>query len=277
MNFETQKIEHFSTRRTFVLDAKKFNENFVIIYFKDKYVSKSIPGQYVMVWVPECDEIPLSVSHSEDGVCAVTVKNVGEATSRLCNVRVGEPLGVRGPFGNGFRCIGLKPLIVAGGVGVAGLRLLVYKFVKKSIIPTLVVGTKSSEENIFHREFLEFSKNGLLNYYPVTEDGSLGERGLASEAAEKLLSSKDFDQVYCCGPERMLYNIFNLVLDRKLGAQFSLERIIKCAIGICGQCVLDDEGLLVCKDGPVFNKNVLKRVKDFGRFSRNVSGKKFQI
>ncbi len=277
MNFEGRKLEYAMMRRMHVLDVKRYDGRFAIVYFKDKYVYRSIPGQYVMVWVPGCDEIPLSVSHAEGGVCAVTVKNVGEATSRLCNVGVGEQLGVRGPFGNGFRFVGVKPLIVAGGIGVAGLRLLVHKFIRKSVVPTLVVGTKTFEENIFHEEFLKLSENGLLAYYPVTEDGSLGERGLASEVAERLIFLNDFDQVYCCGPEKMLYKMFNIVSDKKFGAQFSLERYIKCAVGICGQCVLDDEGLLVCKDGPVFTKNVLRRTKDFGHFSRNASGKKFQI
>ncbi|MCX8188572.1 MAG: dihydroorotate dehydrogenase electron transfer subunit [Nitrososphaeria archaeon] len=277
MNFEGQRLEYTIMRRISVLDVKRYDGHFAILYFKDRYAYRSIPGQYVMIWVPGCDEIPLSVSHAEDGVCAVTVKNVGEATSRLCNFNVGEQLGIRGPFGRGFKCIGVNPLIVAGGVGVAGLRLLLYKFIRKSVVPTLVVGTKTFKENIFHEEFLKLSKNNLLVYYPVTEDGSLGERGLASEVAEKLISLNDYDQVYCCGNEKMLYNMFNIVLDKKFGAQFSLERYIKCAVGICGQCVLDDEGLLVCKDGPVFSKNVLRRIKDFGHFSRNSSGKKFQI
>lgn len=277
MNFEGQKLEYATMRRISVLNVRRYNERFAIIYFKDKHVSRTVSGQYVMVWIPGCDEIPLSVSHAENGVCAVTVKNVGEATSRLCNVSVGEQLGVRGPFGHGFKCIGLKPLIVAGGVGIAGLRLLLYKFVRKSVVPTLIVGTKTFEENIFHEEFFKLSENRLITYYPVTEDGSLGEKGLASDVAEKLISSNEFDQVYCCGNEKMLYNMFNIVLDKKIGSQFLLERYIKCAVGICGQCVLDDEGLLVCKDGPVFTKSVLKRIKDFGHFSRNACGKKFQL
>jgi dihydroorotate dehydrogenase electron transfer subunit len=276
MNPEIQKIDNFRMRAITVLDVKRYNERFSTIYFRDKIVYKSVPGQYVMIWIPGCDEIPLSVSHAEDGLCGVTVKNVGEATSKLCNVSVGEKLGVRGPFGNGFKCMGKRPLIVAGGIGVAGLRLLLYKFIRKSITPTLVLGTRTSEENIFHEEFSKISFKGLLKYYPVTEDGSLGERGLASEVAEKLLSSNEFDHVYACGAEKMLYEVFNLVSDKGLSAQFSLERYIKCAVGVCGQCVIGD-GLLVCKDGPVFTKSVLKRVKDFGKFSRKASGKRFQI
>jgi len=277
MTLKTKGLEHYIVRATTVLDVRRFGERFSTIYFRDRYVSKSSPGQYVMVWVPGCDEIPLSVSHVEGGVCAVTVKNVGEATSRLCGVRGGERLGVRGPFGKGFKCVGVKPLVVAGGVGVAGVRLLIYRLIKRSASPTLVLGARTSEENIFHDEFLKLSRGGLLKYYPVTEDGSLGERGLASDIAERLLLSSSFDQVYACGPEKMLYKLFQLVSGMKVGAQFSLERYIKCAVGLCGQCVLDDEGLLVCKDGPVFSKSVLKRVKDFGRFSRNASGAKFQI
>ncbi|MBC7090320.1 MAG: dihydroorotate dehydrogenase electron transfer subunit [Nitrososphaeria archaeon] len=276
MSPEIQKLDNFRMRAITVLDVKRYSERFSTIYFRDKIVYKSVPGQYVMLWIPGCDEIPLSVSHAEDGLCGVTVKNVGEATSKLCNVCVGEKLGLRGPFGKGFKCIGKRPLIVAGGVGVAGVRLLLYKFIRMSITPTLVFGTRTSEENIFHEEFSKISLKRLINYYPVTEDGSLGERGLASDVAGKLLSSNRFDYVYGCGAEKMLYELFNLVSGKRLGAQFSLERYIKCAVGVCGQCVIGD-GLLVCKDGPVFTKSVLKNVKDFGKFSRKASGRRFQI
>jgi len=210
-------------------------------------------------------------------LCGVTVKDVGDTTKFLCSIKEGSSLGIRGPFGVGYKIRGKKPLIAAGGIGIAGLRLLAYKMVNKGIFPTIVIGARTSSENIFHREFEDLGRKGLLEYLPITDDGSLGQKGLASQAVKELISSQSFDQLYGCGPERMLYEIFKIAVQNKIQLQLSLERYMKCAIGICGQCALDDSGLLVCKDGPVFSRNDLLRSSDFGRYIRSASGKKFPI
>jgi len=247
------------------------------LFFKDEFVSDAIAGQYLMVWSVGCDEVPLSVSHVAGGVCGITVKAIGDTTNRLCSISKDQSLGIRGPFGEGYRITGKNPLLVAGGIGVAGINLLVDKMIQKKIFPTVVIGARTGSENIFHKEFVDLSKKGLLTYFPASDDGSLGQKGFASQIVDELVSRSSFDQIYGCGPEKMLYALFNIALRNDIKIQLSLERYMKCAIGICGQCALDGSGLLVCRDGPVFSKDDLMKSSDFGKYNRSASGRKFPI
>ena len=83
-----------------------------------------IPGQFVMVWIPGIDEIPMSISY-KDELCGITVENVGASTSFLHSMKIGDKIGVRGPYGNGFKAIGKKALFVIGGTGAASLLPLI--------------------------------------------------------------------------------------------------------------------------------------------------------
>jgi len=272
------ELNSASVRIKKIKDIRKFGDYYSTLLFNDGRSSCAIPGQYLMVWVIGHDEIPLSISHvAEKEICGVTVKVVGETTRLLCSLKKDDTLGVRGPFGKGYTLRGRKPLLVAGGIGVAGIHLLAQRLIEKEIVPTLIIGSKTSTENIFHDGFVNLCKRGLLDYFPTTDDGSLGEKGTATDLAQKLLEHNKFDQLYGCGPEKMLYSLFKIAVSSRIELQLSLERFMKCAVGICGQCVLDDSGLLVCEDGPVFGKDDLQKSSDFGRFIRTPSGKKVPI
>ncbi len=272
------ELNSASVRIRKIGEVRKYGDFYSTLFFRDKKSSIAVPGQYLMVWVIGHDEIPLSISHvTEKEICGITTKDVGETTRLLCSLKKDDILGVRGPFGKGYSLRGKKPLLVAGGIGVAGIHLLAHKLIEKKIVPTLIIGSKTSTENIFHNGFVNLSKRGLLDYFPTTDDGSLGEKGTATDLAQKLLEHNKFDQLYGCGPEKMLYSLFKIAVSSKIEPQLSLERYMKCAVGICGQCVLDGSGLLVCEDGPVFGKDDLQKSSDFGRYIRTPSGKKISI
>jgi dihydroorotate dehydrogenase electron transfer subunit len=260
-----------------IIKVTSYGSNCSTLFFEDEFVSDAIPGQYLMIWVIGCDEVPLSVSHVAGGMCGITVKAVGDTTNRLCAIAESQSLGVRGPFGEGYEIIGKKPLLAAGGIGVAGIHLLVDKMLQKKMFPTVVVGTRTGSENIFHKEFENLKKRGLLSYFPASDDGSIGQKCFASEIVEQLTRETAFDHIYGCGPEKMLYDLFDISFKKDIGIQLSLERYMKCAIGICGQCALDDSGLLVCRDGPVFSRDDLLRSSDFGKYTRSASGIKLPI
>ncbi len=76
-----------------------------------------IPGQYVMIWIRGVDEIPMSLSYAD----AITVRSVGEATSELFKLSIGDEIGIRGPYGNGFKDPDNSVLLIAGGLGAAPL------------------------------------------------------------------------------------------------------------------------------------------------------------
>ena len=124
-------------------------------------------------------------------------------------------------------------------------------------------------------EFFEDLSNTLLekNTHKIlvsTDDGSYGEKGFVTDLVEKLVSENQFDGVYVCGPEIMMYKTVQSAHSRKIFVQASLERMMKCGVGICGSCCVGED--LVCKDGTVFDGDHLSTNKEFGISHRNKAG-----
>ncbi|MBC7081459.1 MAG: dihydroorotate dehydrogenase electron transfer subunit [Thermoplasmatales archaeon] len=235
-------------------------------FFCCNELKKAKPGQFVMIWIPGIDEIPMSLSYIGD-FQAITVEKVGEATEKLHKMKEGDKIGVRGPYGKGFSEIGKKALFVAGGTGIAPIMPLIRKYKGEKHV---IIGARNKDLLIFLDEIEDFAE-----IYISTDDGSIGFKGFASEVAEKLIEEENFDVVYTCGPEIMMKKIFELCRKNKIRMQASLERYMKCGVGICDSCAID--GYHVCKDGPVFDEKDLERMKDFGKFRRNEAGRKIKI
>lgn len=244
------------------------------LHFRDELCSQASPGQYVMVWAPSVDEVPMSLSTiRRNGASSVTVRSVGEATENLCSLRAGDQIGVRGPFGNGFTIVGASPLVVGGGTGVASLTPLVEAMVSGGVEPTFVSGAQSVSMLIF-RSRLENLLGDRL--FLATDDGSCGFKGFASEYALGLMEERPFDSVYTCGPELMMALVFDAAEGRGIPVQASLERYIKCSVGLCGSCAIGP--YRVCRDGPVFGSEQLRAVRDeFGRRRMDPSGRMVEV
>ncbi|MEJ2248642.1 MAG: dihydroorotate dehydrogenase electron transfer subunit [Candidatus Lokiarchaeota archaeon] len=242
-----------------------------------------LPGQFLMIWVPGIDEIPMSISGIDDeGNWQITVKKVGDCTKKLFNLEKEEFLGFRGPLGNNFSIPtnqNSKIFLVGGGTGLAPLRFLSQKLTSEDFEFILLEGAKLKKELIYINEFENNFNNS--NFYICTEDGSYGKKGLVTETFHSLLNeyskSKNKIYVYSCGPEKMLYEVYHLSERVNVELQVSLERIMRCGCGLCGLCSIDPVGFLVCKDGPIFTMKQLKKMDDFGKFKRDFSGKKIQI
>ena len=223
-----------------------------------------------MVWVPGINELPMSVMIADEpGKAAFTVRKHGPASTGLFNVKVGQQIGIRGPYGNSFELKKGKLLLVGGGTGlVPMMRLLT--FVEQSDDVTLLIGAKSKEE-----VFFEDLANNLLekNNHKVivtTDDGSYGEKGFVTEMVEKLVNENYYDGVYTCGPEIMMFKTVKSAFSKGFFVQASLERMMKCGVGICGSCCIGEN--LVCRDGTVFDGKYLLSNKEFGHFYRNKAG-----
>jgi dihydroorotate dehydrogenase electron transfer subunit len=104
----------------------------------------------------------------------------------------------------------------------------------------------------------------------VTEDGTYGKKGFVTDVLEELLGQNSFDAVYTCGPELMMYKTVNLARSNQIFVQASLERMMKCGIGICGSCCTSKD--LVCRDGTVFDGDHLMQNDEFGHQHRAKSG-----
>ena len=225
---------------------------------KDKLCAKAKPGQFLMLWIPSVDEIPLSILSASDGKTSVAVKAVGEATHALHSLKSGDTIGVRGPFGNTFTEHHGKILMASGGTGTAPLLFLAKRLAAKAKHLTFVTGAKTKNELLFLNELKAVCTE--QSAIAATEDGSYGLKCLATEPLEKLLREAKFDMVYTCGPELMVRKVFELAEQHGIAVEASLERLMRCSIGLCGSCVIGK--YRVCRDGPVFNATQLHEVKD---------------
>lgn len=223
------------------------------------------PGQFMMVWIPRSDEKPFVVSFTNP--FGITVCKAGLFSSKLIGMKKGDKLGIRGPYGHGFKLKGKKICLVGGGYGIIPLAFLAETAKRKKINVTSIIGVKTKNDLFFLNRLRKSSKVMI-----TTDDGSFGRKGFATDALEDVLKKEKFDCVYTCGPEMMMKKVFDICEENGIECQASLERYMKCGFGICGSCCLDD--VLVCKDGPVFNSEKLRKLTEFGNFGRDKSGSK---
>lgn len=213
------------------------------------------PGQFVMLWVPGGKEVPMSLSRVESPF-SVTFKVFGETTRVLSKIKKGERLFYRGPYGSSYPEPSGKVAYVGGGTGVASLNSMFHKY-----RGDVYIGAKTADDLLFAQDEFKIA----------TEDGSLGQKGTVVDAF--LPFSEIYDFIYVCGPELMIKSLVDKMKYKKSARVFmSLERLMKCGIGICDSCSID--GFRVCKDGPVFDIDEIRKMTEFGVARRTESGKK---
>jgi len=244
--------------------------------FYDKLSSDAKPGQFLMVWIPRAEELPMSVmiSNKRDHA-AITVRRHGYGSTSLYDKIQNDVIGIRGPYGNYFRVSNdlRNPLLIGGGTGMVPLMRLASTLNKIPKKCTIIIGAKTKEEVLFIDRVNEILLAKISNNIIVTtEDGSYGMKGVVTDALKDVIKKEKFDMIYTCGPELMMKSIYNLSLSHSIPLQASLERYMKCGIGICASCCINDK--LVCKDGTVFTEDQLSSMSDFGKIYRDKSGRK---
>ena len=259
-----------------VLEVKEENCSVKTLTFSDELCRNADPGQFVMVWIPGVDEIPISLSGiNTDGNTSITVHDVGDASRALNKKQKGEKVGIRGPFGKGFVPSKGNVMVVGGGTGIGPLIPLSEKLVKIADKLTVMSGVKNQDNLLFVDRVDQICSEGNSETVYTTEDGSYEFSGFITDQAEQKLMNEKFDMVYTCGPELMMYKMFLLTEHYKVPLQASLERIMRCSIGLCGSCQIGK--LRVCKDGPVLTSEQLRSVKEeFGKFRLDATGKKIK-
>lgn len=238
-------------------------------YFEDNMIASG--GQFLMVWVPGVDEIPMSISFT-GAHKGITVAKVGEATSRLHEMSVGSKLGIRGPYGRGFDISSAQHIIaVSGGCGSAPLGPVFDEAVGNGKEIIFVVGARTGGELLFKDRATELGIEVDIS----TDDGSEGYHGFVTERIAELLPEKAYDLLIACGPEIMLKKIVELASEYDIKAQVSLERYMKCGVGICDACAID--GYQVCLDGPVFDGELVAKLPEFGLKRRDACGRLIDV
>ncbi len=230
------------------------------------YDPPASPGQFVMVWLPGDDELPMSLSYTEGRRKGVTIKAMGDSSRRCQRLAVGEKVGIRGPYGNRFDTGVRNVLVVAGGSGAAVLAPAAEALRARGGSVTVALGATTASELLFRARFEAMGARTIL----ATDDGSAGEHGFVTGPAERLLEEGGFDAVWTCGPEKMMRKVVDAARRRSVAVYGSMERHMKCALGLCDACALGPYH--VCVDGPVFTGDQLAEVADFAKFHRAPSG-----
>ncbi|MCK4313846.1 dihydroorotate dehydrogenase electron transfer subunit [Candidatus Bathyarchaeota archaeon] len=264
-------------RTTHILGIENESPTVKTFTFKDKQCGQAKPGQFLMLWIPGIDEIPLSILDAkENGLVSVTVRKVGEATNALQNKNIGEVIGIRGPFGNSFTEKEGSILMVSGGTGTAPILFLARKIASRATKLVFVIGAKTQDELLFIEELSKILAMERDRVIETTEDGSCGVKGLVTTPLKRLLAKEKFDMLYTCGPEQMMRKVFDLAEKYEVALEASLERLMRCSIGLCGSCVIGK--YRVCRDGAVFTREQLREVKnEFGISKCGFDGRKVPL
>jgi len=230
---------------------------------RDRRLSETRPGQFVMAALPGFPAPPISVSRVDDGRLSLTIRAAGAATTALTDLVPGDRLGLRGPLGRPWpidSAAGRDVVLVAGGIGLAPLRPVIDAIRRdrsRFADFRLVVGSRTPADRLFADELARLARETDLDIRQTVDRpdaGWSGEVGLVI----RLLAPDDRigpDAVaFVCGPERMIPPVGTALSRLGIAPErvwVSLERTMQCGVGLCGHCQLGS--LFVCRDGPVFS------------------------
>lgn len=229
------------------------------------------PGQFVMLWLPGVDQKPFSIAADDGNTFTTVVFKINVFTDRLFRMKIGNKIGVSGPYGNPFTWKPKQHVIaVGGGYGAAPLSYLIQAAKKDRCTYELLIGAKT-------KKLLLYTKHFPRQTWLSTDDGSVGHQGYITNVLEDRLKKLTKNQrkkttVYVCGPEPMEYAAALVTARYSVRSQISVERYMKCGFGICGQCCVDDTGETMCQVGPVITGAHALKLVEFGKYHRDKAG-----
>ena len=222
------------------------------------------PGQFNMLYVPGFGESAISISSdpSQHDLLSHTIRVAGNVTQAIARKKVGESIGVRGPFGSNWpveNCRGRDVVIACGGIGLAPLRPAIYEILNHRddygrVI--LLYGARTPSGLLYTSEYESWrAKNIDLEVtVDIGEADWKGHVGVVPLLFYQHRLQADRTTVLSCGPEIMMRFVVFEALARKIRPEnifVSMERNMSCAMGFCGHCQIGP--YFVCKDGPVFD------------------------
>lgn len=222
------------------------------------------PGQFVQLSMFGIGEAPFSISSTptRKGFIELGIRRTGSVTNAIHNLEIGDIVGIRGPYGNGFPIEDLKGrnlLFVAGGIGLVPLRSLInYVVDRRSQFGdvTIFYGTRSPSEIIFKDELASWDALDDVDFLMTVDEGDKDWKGNVG-VVTTLFKKREIDPntvALVCGPPVMYKFVVDELLKIGIGRDeilVSLERRMKCGVGKCAHCQIGHK--LTCMDGPVFS------------------------
>jgi NAD(P)H-flavin reductase len=246
---------------------REFRDTFTL-FLEPKEGSREfhfLPGQFNMLYHLGAGEVPISISGDPEKPRHLvhTIRAVGNVTQLLQTYRPGDILGVRGPFGTPWPLAAAKGsdiVIVAGGLGLAPLRPVIYQVLSHRTQygnVEIIYGARSPREMLYRLELERWRGRFDVRVHATVDSAGPEWRGNVG-VVTNLISRARFDaphtKALVCGPGVMMR--FTIQELTRLGLKprdifVSLERNMQCGLGLCGHCQLGP--FFVCKDGPVFS------------------------
>lgn len=253
-----------------ILDVR--TENFNTKTFKCQFIDEEIrkmysflPGQFNMLYVPGVGEAAISISSDpeETDHLSHTIRNVGSVTRAVEKLPPGSIIGLRGPFGRPWpikELEGKDVVIVAGGIGLAPLRPMIYWILRhRNLYKRVVIlyGCRTPEDRVFAEELEKWDREGLIQVLVTVDTASAswsGPVGVVTSLLRRVKVNAQRTMVLVCGPKILnrvaAWNFLQLHVPSDQ-VYVSLERNMNCGFGRCGHCQLGAK--FICKDGPVFS------------------------
>ncbi len=221
------------------------------------------PGQFNMVYVHGVGEVPLSIAGdpAEPTRLVHTLRAVGNVTRAMERLGAGDSVGIRGPYGSAWPLDAVRGsdlLFIAGGLGLAPLRPAVLHALRHRDDYgriTILYGARSPADLLYRDELERWRGRFDLRVEATVDRAGRDWRGPVGVVTRLLDDTpvEPDDAVLMCGPEVMMRFVARALAGRGLPPEalwVSLERSMKCGVGLCGHCQL--AGNFVCKDGPVY-------------------------
>jgi NAD(P)H-flavin reductase len=230
------------------------------------------PGQFSMLSVFGVGEVPISFSGDPVDASKIvhTVRAVGPVSKALARLRKNQVLGLRGPYGQGWpvdEAKGRDVLVIAGGLGLAPVRPIIYRLLAERSSfgrVSLLYGARSPSDILYEHELQRWRGHLDLDVDVTVDHAATNWRGHVGVVTE-LIGHAHYDPAsvvaFVCGPEIMMRFCAGALLKAGVAGDrihVSMERNMKCGIGLCGHCQWGP--FFICKDGPVFRYD---RVKDW--------------
>lgn len=238
-----------------ILSLRALNEKaFEMILEAGDIAEAAKPGQFVNVSCGEGHLLrrPISICEASGVQLRLVFEVRGEGTQWLSERQAGESVSVLGPLGRGFDVEGKKVLFVGGGIGVPPLLWAA----KRAAKADAALGFSTEGRAILLEDFANVCGESSV----TTDDGSLGLKGNALDAAKVLLEKNSYDAVCACGPKILLKYTAEAAEAAGIPCQVSMEERMGCGVGACLVCAVklrDEKGETyyghVCKNGPVFS------------------------
>lgn len=231
---------------------------------EDNYGYRCMPGQFNMLYMHGVGEVPISIVGDDEECSAIvhTIRVVGRVTRAMSQLKVGDRLGLRGPFGRGWplrESHGRDLVIVTGGLGCAPVVAVIYHaMANREHYGRIVImqGVKHANDLLWRESYEKWAKVPDVQVLLAADVATPGWPWSTGRITV-LLQQASFDEKNCtvmmCGPEAMMCGMAEQIIQRGVDENeiwLSMERSMKCAIGHCGHCQFGPH--FICKDGPVY-------------------------